>query len=91
MMSIGAQKSSPSSVPLSRRYDGSHYDVQTPGRNVLFPPFASWTHDRTDSGYLLRGKRVWGEPFRASRNCGIEFLMYLRCVCGKQPMDRDGT
>src|ERR1700758_813584 len=67
MMSIGAQKSSPSSVPLPRRYDGSRYDVQTPGRNVLFPPFASWTHDRTDSGYLLRGRRVCGRAVQSKQ------------------------
>jgi hypothetical protein len=33
---------------------------QTPGRNVLFPPFAIWTHERPEAGYLFRGECVWG-------------------------------
>lgn len=33
---------------------------QTPGRNVLFPPFAIWTHERPEAGHLFRGESFCG-------------------------------
>jgi len=47
---------------------------QTPRGDVLFPPIATWAHERAAAASGRRGEHL-GAAMRRGARCGIEFAL----------------